>query len=193
MWMVFGLGIGTEKPHKIYRGWIKVPQDFFDELPYVSYFGLDFGASVATACAEVKYDGDGTFFVCERLYTPLQEIDDSLPTVIKLKVPQIKKGKSLIVCDSAKQKYIDLLLDEGYMAVGAVKGGGSVEVGITLVQGFPIHYVSSENIDFEYDEYSWALDRFGNSTDVPIKLDDHLMDAIRYVIAYLVEYLRIKV
>ena len=193
MWMVYGLGIGSEKPHKIYRGWVKISQEEFDKLPYESYFGMDFGASNPTAVVEVKYDGDGMFFICERLYMPLSEIEESLPTMIKLKVPQIIKGKSLVICDSAKQKYIDLLLEEGYLALGAVKGGGSVEVGITLVQGFPIRYVSSESLDFEYDNYSWDLDRHGNSRDVPVKLDDHLMDAIRYVISYLVDFLRIRV
>jgi len=192
MWLVYGLGIGSEKPNKIYRGWHEIEQEYFDSLDYISYFGLDFGASNPTACIEVKYDGDGAFYICERLYKPLQEIEDSLPTVIKLQVPQIKKGSSIVVCDSAKQHYINLLLEENYMALGAIKGGGSVEVGISLVQGFTIYYVPSANLTFEYDNYSWTIDRFDKSTDIPIKMDDHLMDALRYIISYLVRYLGIK-
>ena len=193
MWLVYGLGIGSEKPNKIYRGWREMTQEHFDSIDYVSYFGLDFGASNPTACIEVKYDGDGAFYLCERLYKPLQDIADSLPTAIKLLVPQIKKGSSLVVCDSAKESYIDLLLDDDYMAIGAVKGGGSVEVGITLVQGFTIYYVPSTNLTFEYDNYSWMIDRYDRSTDVPLKMDDHLMDALRYIISYLVQYLQIKI
>jgi len=192
LWLVYGLGIGSEKPNKIYQGWTKISQEYFDNLPYLSYFGLDFGASNPTACVEVKYDGDGAFYICERLYMPLQEIEDSLPTAIQLKVPQIKKRKSYIVCDSAKEKYIDLLLEAGFLAIGATKGGGSIEVGITLVQGFTIYYVPSDNLDFEYANYSWSIDRYGKSTDVPVKVDDHLMDALRYIISYLTEFLRIK-
>ena len=193
MWKVYGLGIGAEKPNKIYKGWSEITQQTFDELEYDSYFGLDFGASNPTACVEVKYDGDGAFFLCERLYTPLQDISDSLPSMMKLKVPTAELGKSLIVCDSARQSYIDLLANENYMAIGAIKGGGSVEVGITLVQGFTIYYVGSQNLMFEYDNYSWNIDRYGKSTDVPLKTDDHLMDALRYVITYLVSYLGIRV
>jgi len=193
MWMVYGLGIGAEKPNKIYKGWRETTQEFFDELEYDSYFGLDFGASNPTACVEVKYDGDGAFFICERLYTPLQDITDSLATMVKLKVPQAIPGKSIIVCDSARQTYIDALTVENYMAVGAIKGGGSVEVGITQIQGFTIYYVPSPNLTFEYDNYSWSIDKYGKSTDIPLKMDDHLMDALRYVINYLVGYLGIRI
>lgn len=192
-WLVYGLGIGAEKPNKIYKGWRPVTQDFFDELDYQSYFGIDFGASHPTACVEVKFDGDGTFYICERMYMPLQDIDDSLPTAVKLKVPNIIPGESILVGDSAKESYINLLLDAGYMALGAIKGGGSVEVGITLVQGFTIYYVPTDWMSFEYDNYSWQIDKNELSLDVPLKVDDHLMDALRYIISYLVQYLEIKV
>ena len=192
LWLVYGLGIGSEKPNKIYRGWIPVTDEEFEKMNEESYFGLDFGASNPTACIEVKYNGDGGFYVRSRLYQALSDIDDSLPTMIKLKVPEIIKGKSYVICDSAKQNYINLLLEENYMALGAIKGGGSVEVGITLVQGFTIYYVPSEFLQFEYDNYSWAVDRNGQSLDVPVKSDDHLMDALRYVITFLVQFLNIK-
>lgn len=192
LWLVYGLGIGSEKPNKIYRGWIPVTDEEFENVGTESYFGLDFGASNPTACVEVKYDGDGAFYIRKKMYQPLSDIENSLPTMIKLQVPEIIKGRSMIICDSAKQNYINLLLEEGYMALGAVKGGGSVEVGITLVQGFVIKYVEDEHLQFEYDNYSWTVDRFGKSVDVPVKSDDHLMDAIRYVINYLVQYLNIK-
>lgn len=193
MWRVYGIGIGAEKPNKIYHGWKQITQQDFDDIEYVSYFGLDFGVSNPTACVEVKYDGDGAFFICERFYTPLQEISDSLPTVIKLRIPNIIPGTSIMVCDSAKQNYIDIISNEGYLALGAVKGGGSVEVGISLIQGFTIYYVPTPNMQFEYDNYSWTIDRYGKSTDVPLKADDHLMDALRYIISYLVYYLNIKI
>jgi len=193
MWKVYGLGLGSEKPNKIYRGWQEISNDDFDAIDYISYFGLDFGVSSPTACMEVKHDGDRAFYIREVLYKPLQDIDESLPTVIHLEVPQIRKGHDIIACDSAKQKYIDLLLEAGYIADGVVKGGGSVEVGISLVQGFTIYYVKSENLQDEYDNYSWTIDRYGKSTDVPLKRDDHLMDSLRYIISYLVDYLGITI
>jgi len=56
MWLVYGLGIGAEKPHRIYSGWKKISAEEFNILDHVSYFGLDFGTSKPTAGVEVKYD-----------------------------------------------------------------------------------------------------------------------------------------
>ena len=193
MWMVYGLGLGAEKPNKIYKGWNVITDEYFDGLDYPSYFGMDFGAVNPTACMEVKYGGDGDFYLRERLYQPLSEITDSLPTIVKHKIPQIDRGNSLIVGDNAKKVYINILANEGHNIVPAIKGTGSVEAGITIVQGFTIYYVWTENIKREYDLYSWMLDRYGKATDVPEKADDHLMDALRYIITYLVRQLDIKI
>lgn len=192
MWMVYGLGLQAEKPNRIYKGWIEIDEDYFNELEYISYFGADFGAVNPTAFLEVKYDGDGAFYVYPRYYKPLNDIDASLPTIVHIKIPEIIKGKSLVVCDSAKDKYITSLRNAGYLAVGAVKGGGSVEWGITIVQGFTIYFVLTPEFLAEYHTYSWMLDRYGKPTDTPLKMDDHYMDALRYVITYLVRLLSIK-
>ena len=191
-WLVYGLGLGSEKPNRIYHSWKKITLEKFNSLNYKSYFGLDFGSLHPTACIEVKYDGDGTFFLCPRFYKPLTDITESLPTIVKVKIPSIDKNESIIVCDSAKQSYIDILTGAGYMAIGALKGSGSLSSGITIVQGFTIYYVSDEDIEQEYNSYSWHVDRYNKATDEPVKEDDHYMDAIRYVINFLVKYLSIK-
>jgi PBSX family phage terminase large subunit len=193
MWMVYGLGIGAEKPNRIYKGWKKISQEDFDELPYDSYFGVDFGAKNPTAIVEVKYDGDGNFYICKRYYKALTDITKSINTVISEDVPQIRLGYSLIVGDSAKKDYIDILRNRGHLAVGAKKGNNSVSPGITTVQSCSIYYVEDEDMYQEYSTYSWKLDRYEKSTDEPEKKDDHLMDAIRYIITYLIEYLGIEI
>lgn len=191
-WLVYGLGIGSEKPNRIYRGWNKITQEQFDELEYTSYFGLDFGTSNPTACVEVKYDGNGAFYISPRLYKPLTDMDKSLVSAIEAFVPEIKRGTSLIVADSAKQTYINILSNAGHQIQGAIKGAGSVGSGIITVQGFTIFYVSNREFEKEYNNYSWHVDRYNKSTDEPVKIDDHYLDAIRYIIDYLVQYLGIK-
>ena len=119
-------------------------------------------------------------------------LDDNIPTTLKKLVPEITSS-SMIVADSAKQAYIDSLNNNGYFCVGAIKGSGSVDSGITNVSKSPIHYVKSKNLHDEYTTYSWSLDRYAKATDVPLKKDDHLMDAIRYCVNYLIVYLGIKV
>lgn len=191
-WLVYGLGIGSEKPNRIYSGWRQISLEDFESLNYISYFGLDFGTSNPTACVEVKYDGDGCFYICPRFYKPLTNISESLPTVMDTKIKDIIKGKSLIVADPAKQSYIDILREDGHLIIGALKGNGSVGAGITVVQGFTIYYVSNSDLEDEYNNYSWHVDRYNKSTDEPVKMDDHYMDAIRYIITYLVRYLNIR-
>jgi PBSX family phage terminase large subunit len=193
LWMVYGLGLGSEKPNRIYNGWRKITQAQFDVLSYPSYFGLDFGTARPTANIEVKYDGNGGLYICKRLYKPLGEIEDSLTTVLKLNVPQLVKGKHYVVCDPAKSAYLDILRDAGYLAIEAIKGAGSIEAGISILKSLTIYYVPSEELEMEYTTYSWAVDKNNVSTDVPLKVNDHLMDALRYVASFLYQFLNIKV
>jgi PBSX family phage terminase large subunit len=193
MWMVYGLGLGSEKPNRIYHSWRKITAEKFESLDYTSYFGLDFGTANPTACVEVKYDGNGGLYVRERLYKPLGELEDSLITVLKLLVPQIIKNDSIIVCDSAKETYVDILKDAEYMAIGAIKGAGSVEAGISILKSLTVYYVPTEALDKEYNTYSFQLDRNNKATDTPLKVDDHLMDALRYIASFLYKYLNMKI
>lgn len=192
MWLVYGLGIGAEKPNKIYHGWHKITAAVYDMQPYVPYFGIDFGTANPTACIEVKYDGNRGLYIRKRLYKPMGEIDDSLPTTLGLKVKTLKKGKSILVGDSAKKEYIQLLKNAGYLAMPAKKGPGSIEVGINLLQGFTVYYVEDADLEKEYSTYSWQLDRMHKPTDIPVKKDDHLLDALRYIVTFLYQYLRIQ-
>lgn len=192
MWLVYGLGLGSEKPNRIYHGWRKITKEYFEDLPYPSYFGLDFGTANPTANIEVKYDGNGAIYICERLYKPLGEIEDSLTTVLKLNVPQMKPGSSYVICDPAKAAYIEILKSANYLAIEAIKGAGSVEAGITILKSLVVYYVPSANLQMEYDNYSFQVDRNGKATDTPLKANDHLMDALRYCVSFLYRYLGIK-
>lgn len=192
MWLVYGLGLGSEKPNRIYSSWRKITQEEFDALPYTSYYGLDFGIKNPTALVEVKYDGDGAFFICPRFYKPLTDISDSLPSILRNISRDITSGKSIVVADSAKQSYIDRLVEEGISAIGAIKGGGSVTSGINDIQSVVIYYVATPEFENEYTNYSWLVDRYNKPTDEPEKKYDHYMDAVRYVITYLITWLGIR-
>ena len=193
MWLVYGLGLGSEKPNRIYKGWKKITPEIFDSLEYTSYFGQDFGTSNPTAIVEVKYDGDGAFYVYPRFYKPLTMTNDSVSTMFRNEIPSLHLNTDLIAADPAKQSYIDLMTSIGYMCVKALKGNGSIEAGIKTVQGFTIYYVEDVNFNKEYNTYSWEVDRYQKPTDNPLKKDDHYMDALRYIITYLVRYLSIQV
>jgi PBSX family phage terminase large subunit len=192
MWLVYGLGIGAEKPNKIYKGWKQCSDEYFDNLNFESYYGLDFGVTAETAVVEVKYDGDRTFYIKEKLYRPASKM--GIPLYEYLQVKKIVDTECLLVCDSAKKSMVDDLSNGGLMAVGALKGAGSVARNISQVQSFEIIYTeSSTNIHTEQGMYSWKIDKYGVAEDVPDpRQKDHLMNSIEYIISYLVGYLDIN-
>ena len=80
----------------------------------------------------------------------------------------------------------------GHYITGAIKGAGSIAAGITLLQWCDIYFVEDDELEEEYNNYSWKLDKDGKPTDEPVKKEDHLMDAIRYIITYLIKWFEIK-
>ncbi|MEN8122416.1 MAG: hypothetical protein ABFS35_18875, partial [Bacteroidota bacterium] len=191
LWMVYGLGLLAEKPNRIYKDWKICSDIYFNNLEYKSYFGLDFGISSPTAVVEVKFDGDRTFYIKERLYKPSSYM--GMPIYEWLKTKLKITASDLVVADSAKQTMVEDLQLGGLMAVGALKGAGSISRRLTQVQGFNIVYTkSSENLENEYMNYSYKVDRYGLVTDDVEQGDDHLMDSLGYIISYLITYLGIK-
>ena len=170
----------SEVEDRIYSGWLRMEEDKFNDLPYPSYYGLDFGAANPTALVEVKYDGNGTVFIHEKIYKPSDHMKGTL--AIYMESIGIDK-KTRMVCDSAERDSITALAMNGFVAIPALKGAGSVNHGIQTVQSLKVYYTkSSKNLDREYANYQWDVFN-GMNLEKPIKKDDHLMDALRYAIA----------
>lgn len=188
-WSVYGLGEKAEKPNKIYHGWQKIEDSEFFDMPYGNYYGLDFGSSNPTAMVEVKFDGKDSFFFKERIYTPAQEMGCSLSELLtKLSIDK----KTPIICDSAEPDSINDLRLNGFNAVPAVKGQGSVNAGIKFLQKYKVYFTkSSSNLESEYDDYEWEIVN-GVNLDRPLKKDDHLLDAARYCCTFMQYLLHIK-
>mgnify|MGYP006105592917 FL=1 len=196
LYEVYCLGLGSEKPNRIYTGWKTCNEDLFHSLPYEKFYGLDFGVSSPTAVVEVCFDGDRTFYINEILYKPSNEMGMTLGEYLQQKrangKPLVDKDK-IMVCDSAKKSMVVDLAKQGLNAVPALKGQGSVSRTISSVQSFDIIYTkSSTNLKEEYFEYSWKLDRYGLADESPeLNKPDHLMDSTGYVISWMINYLAI--
>lgn len=187
-WQVYGLGLKAEKPNRIYTGYGVITNDEFDRISANSYFGLDFGSTNPTALVEVKYF-ENTFFTKERLYMPISEMQVSLAEM--LTIIGVDK-KALIVADSADPNRILELNNAGFYVLPAIKGQGSVNQGIDFVNSQINYYTKeSENYQYEYENYEWEVVN-GVNLDRPIKKDDHLMDADRYIKNFLQFHLGIK-
>ncbi|QHB41037.1 terminase large subunit [Flavobacterium phage vB_FspS_tooticki9-1] len=182
--LVYAKGLKAEKPNKIYHNWKVIPDDEFDMLPFSTYYGMDFGLSSPSAMVQMKFDGDKTFFFKEILYKPLNHIEGTLSTELdNLKIPKHIE----IICDVGNElnkTEMQKLRNAGYNVLPAMKGAGSILSGIETIQKSTIYYTkSSKNIENEYDTYSWRIAQ-GVQLDEPEQTDDHLLDAMKYVISW---------
>ena len=88
----------------------------------------------------------------------------------------------LIVGDSARPEIISDIKNAGFRIVPANKDSGSVMRGISRVQEKQIYYCG-RNLKKEYLSYAWRKKRStGEIIYEPEKVDDDLMDSLRYAI-----------
>ena len=191
---VYALGLKSEKPNRIYRGWKTCTVEDFRELEYTSYFGGDFGISAETAIVEVKFDGDRTFYVHQRLYKPSSTMGMPLAEYILTQIQPPITSKDLMIWDSAKLVMVNELRFGGLKAVPAKKGQGSMAKNISNVQSINIVFTdTSLDLEDEYFNYSYKLDRYSMVTDeVDKSTKDHLLNSLEYCVSYLFGYLKIR-
>lgn len=176
-WRVYGLGLLGDVEGLIYTGWRAV-----DDVPFEAKLvkrGLDFGYSNDPTAIVDVYEHNGGFILDEQLYQKglsNQEIANF--------VKSLPQANTLIVADSSEPKSIDELRLYGLNILPANKGAGSINQGITFIQGSKMSYTKrSINLSKEQRNYMWLKDK---NTDKYInKAQDfmnHLLDALRYAL-----------
>lgn len=171
---------------RIFTTWKPITDAEFDELPYDSEFGLDFGFTNDPCALEEVKQHNNKVWVREWIYetgltnTALsQKMDD-------LGVPRDK----LIVADSAEPKSIQELIDLGWNVVPAVKGADSVRNGVNQMLGMEVSYTEkSTGISDETQGYIWKLDKNKEPTNEPEDKNNHGIDAVRYRLTRVVEFI----
>lgn len=161
---------------RIYNGWKPISVQEFNQLPYESYFGLDYGYSEdPNALLEVKVHNNKRW-IRKLLY----ENGLTNPLIAeKIKALGIDIRRP-IYADSSEQKSNRELRDLRLNVIDALKGPDSVLAGIKHIQGLEVYYVEDKELALEYQEYKWALDQDKNPTDTPVDKHNHLLDAFRY-------------
>lgn len=184
MWQVYGLGLKAEKPNRIFKDWKIITDEEFELLPYPYYFGLDYGISAPTALVKVKTDGDGSYFVKELLYKPLNDMQGTLSDELeKIGIPKHIE----IICDSGNELNMNetrKLRNSGFNCISAKKGGGSVVSSIETLQKSKVYYTkSSTNLEENYENYSWKIYQ-GIQLDIPEETREDLIDALKYFVSW---------
>ena len=144
-------------------------------------FGLDFGFSISyNAFVAVAIDMDSrTIWVFDEMYKYGMSNEK-----IAAEVTEMGYSKEVITADSSEPKSIDRLRTLGLRRVRpAKKGADSVRAGIDRISDYKIIiHPKCENFVREIGNYTWAKDRFGKTTNVPVDEFNHLMDAMRYAL-----------
>ncbi len=203
-WQVYGLGKKSEKPNRIFR-WKQIPLEDYLKLDYPIYIGVDWGTVDPWGIIEAKYY-DGNLYLRELNYLSENEIKEKLTSTERLQIQSdssdeisLEGGivnwmfqklgiskKVPVICDTNRPLKIALLRRKGFNALQANKPKGSIIDGIDLLNNLRIFYTSdSPNIEYEQENYSRKVDRYGVILEEAEDKDNHTIDPTRYIALYL--------
>lgn len=185
-WKVYGLGeIGTLEG-------VVYDFDLIDAMPergsMLESWGLDFGfTNSITAIVRCLIDtGRKEIYADQRFYRK-----GVLNSDIALFLRDIEKLPRTVTvyADSAEPKSIAEIGSYGLNIKGCDKTSSSdrhnpITAQIGLIKGYRMHFTKrSLDMIAEGREYVWDTDRTGERLNVPVKVRDHCMDALRYACA----------
>jgi len=172
-WQVYGLGEIGSVQTVIFRKFELVD----DMQGNLIGYGLDFGfTNSPTALVEVRAQDDN-LYIKELLYEKRLTNTD---LANKLKDFGISR-QSEIIGDSAEPKSIEEIYRQGFNIKPAKKGAG-IHLGIDIMRRYKIHITKdSTNAIKEFRTYKWATDKNGDVLNNPVKVNDHIIDATRYL------------
>jgi phage terminase large subunit len=169
-WRIYGEGERGHSEGVIYTHW----KPYSVQIDGRVSFGLDFGYNNPTSLVKVT-EKDQNLYWEEKIYQSHLTNSDLIPMI-----KQIVKPHETIYADSAEPARIEELKRAGIKAVPANK---DVKEGIDFVKGRGL-FVHSQSVNLlkEIKSYKFAsnLKKNKNEPEVPVKLNDHAMDAGRY-------------
>ena len=172
-WQVYGLGEIGSVQTMIFRKF-----DLVDEVQgrLVGY-GLDFGFTNSPSALVAVYISDDNLYIKEMLYEKRLTNTDLANKLKEFKIDR----QSEIVADSAEPKSIEEVYRSGFNIKPAKKGAG-IHLGIDIMRRYKLHITKdSLNAIKEFRSYKWATDKNGDVLNTPVKVNDHLIDATRYL------------
>jgi phage terminase large subunit len=169
-WRIYGEGERGHSEGVIYTHW-KVYQG---EISGNVAFGLDFGYNNPTALVKVT-EHDRGLYAEEKIYQSHLTNSDLIPMI-----KQYVKPYEPVYCDSAEPNRIEELKRAGIKAIPANK---DVKMGIDFVKSRPL-FINSQSVNLlkEIKSYKYMSQgkRNINEPEIPLKLNDHATDSLRY-------------
>ncbi len=172
-WRVYGMGEIGSMSTQIFRQF-----NLVDEVQgnLVGY-GLDFGFTNSPSALVAVYQSDDNLYIKEMLYEKRLTNTDLANKLREFRIDR----QSEIVGDSAEPKTIEEIYRQGFNIKPAKKGAG-IHLGIDIMRRYKLHITKdSLNAIKEFRGYKWATDKNGDVLNTPVKVNDHLIDAVRYL------------
>ena len=180
-WAIYGEG------KEYLREGLCYPKVIFDPIRSHIFenpvYGLDFGYNDPTALVKVEVVGNKVFVEQVFCNSGLDVTD------IKNRIWRHCKKGCLIIADSSQPQIIQELKNSGIPIKPCVKGNNSVFEGVQLVNSLEIHCCAPYNYEIvkEFKSYAYDQDADGNYLDTIVDKNNHCMDAMRYVVTYLLK------
>lgn len=147
--------------------------------------GVDWGFNNPGVILIAGEDEDGRAWIIHEEYQRRRRIEEWVEVAKQLRQDYPVESW---YCDPSKPEYIKLFTDAGLEAQGA---DNKVELGLQKVRQRLVVQKdrkprlilasSAANAATEFEQYQWAKHRDGLK-DVPLKANDHAMDALRYLV-----------
>ena len=172
-WRVYGMGEIGSIQTMIFRNFQLV-----DEVQgRLIGYGLDFGFTNSPTALVAVYQSDDNLYITEMLYEKRLTNTDLANKMKEFRIDR----QSEIIGDSAEPKSIEEIYRQGFNIKPAKKGAG-IHLGIDIMRRYKLHITKdSLNAIKEFRGYKWATDKNGDVLNVPVKVNDHLIDATRYL------------
>jgi phage terminase large subunit len=166
----------------IYEGLVFNNWQQVDEVPEgKTKYGMDFGYTNHPTALIKVVETDTAYYLDELIYEA-GLLNRSIAGLMQSN--GIVKNYDEIYADSAEPKSIDEIKEFGFNIKPAIKGQGSVNMGIDRLKSKNL-LVTKRSVGLiqELRDYRWVTDKEGNPTNKPVDAFNHAIDAARYAIS----------
>lgn len=161
----------------IYNNWSVKPDINEDETWYDEILaGADFGYH-HPAALKIGLDKEGNIYVLKEV-----KLNKVTRPEFFAEIDRVFGKKDIIIADSEDPASIEEMKKEGFIVKPVIKTKDLVKIGIDYINRRKIFvHPSCTNFIDEIQTYSWIKDeKSGYYIDKPVKINDHLMDCLRY-------------
>jgi len=177
---VYALGEWGVLGNKIYTNYKIYDFDVNDPKFKDICIGVDFGFNAPSSALKCAFY-DNEIYILDEIYQSGLTNSELIEEITK----QMTTGFH-VIADCAEPDRIEEFKRKGFWIDACSKGDGSIKSGIDWLKAHKIHVHLSNCPETarEFQAYKYREDKDGNVLDMPVKFNDHAMDALRYAVEY---------